>query len=217
MIKAYYPGHAFYAEEEHNNFVDADDVWIVDPISGTRVFLNGWSHYGMVVSYVHKHAVQFAAVYDPSAATLYTAQRGKGAYRNGERISVHQTVSEKPKVVLSVSQAWNGADVTHDFVSGLDTFDVDSTPRSHAVNDCLVVSGEYDGVVALAKDSFPYFAGSLIVQEAGGYYTNIDCAESISFADRVFFGGNKRVWQGLKAHVEKLKIPLKLQTTLFNE
>ncbi len=71
-----------------------------------------------------------------------------------------------------------------------------------SINDWLVVCGKYDGVVCLAKDSFPYFASSLIIQEAGGFFTNIDGEKNIKASDRIFIGGNKNPYKQLMEIVE---------------
>lgn len=210
------PEHMFFAEEEHGDFIDAEDVWVVDPISGTRVLLEGLPHYGIVVSHVYRRRVQFAAVYDPSAEILYTAQRNKGAYRNGQKVSIQNKESKNKIIVLNISQAWKDSQVARELLSALHNFTVDATLRSHAVNDCLVAGGAYNGSISLTKDSFPNFATSLIVQEAGGQYTNIDGAENVNFSDRVFLCGDQKTYAKLRILLEKFTDAIKAQIEILH-
>lgn len=204
IIKEYNPKHEFYAEEENENFLDAEDVWVVDPISGTHVFINGLPHYGVVAAHIHNHEVQFAVVYDPSMNDLYTAYRNKGVYLNGQRIYIKEVTSEIPKVIFNLSLGWKDAASARKIFYELSDFELYRVAGSHAVNDSLVTCGKYNGVVCLAKDSFPYFASSLIIREAGGTFTNLDGEENIKPGDRVFIGGDKETYQKLKLIVGKI-------------
>lgn len=203
IVKEFNPKHEFYAEEENENFLEAEDVWIVDPISGTRVFIDGLPHYGIVAAHVHNHEIQFAAVYDPSMDDLYTACRNKGAYLNGQKIFVKNN-PEKPRVIFNLSLGWKDTANAKKILYELCDFEFYRVLGSHAVNDSLVACGKYNGVVCLAKDSFPYFASSLLIREAGGIFTNINGEENLKPSDRVFIGGNKETYQKLKSIVEKI-------------
>lgn len=202
IIKEFNPKHQFYGEEENENFLDAEDVWVADPISGTHVFIGGLPHYGIVIAHVHNHEVQFAAVYDPSMDDLYTAYKNKGAYLNNQKIFVKESGSEKPRIIFNLSLGWKDAASVKKFFNELSDFELYRVLGSHAVSDSLVACGKYNGVVCLAKDSFPYFASSLIIREAGGIFTNINGEENIKPSDRVFIGGDKKTYQKLKIIVE---------------
>jgi myo-inositol-1(or 4)-monophosphatase len=196
------PAHAFYAEEENQDFSDAEDVWAVDPISGTRFFILGLPHYGIVAAHLRRGVAQFAAVYDPSMDELYTATRNGGAFLNGEKISVAPPGRDPPKIVFDLSSGWPDAVLAQRMLAALSTFDLYRLAGSHAVNDGLVARGKFHGLVCLAKDSFPYFATSLIVQEAGGLFTNLAGDASIKPTDRVFVGGEPQTYRRLMTVVE---------------
>lgn len=204
LIKEFNPRHEFYAEEENKDFLDTQDVWVVDPISGTHVFIDGLPHYGIVVAHVHNHEVQFAVVYDPSMDDLYTAYRNKGAYLNGKRISIKNAPSGVPKIIFNLSLGWKDTASARKIFYELSRFDLYRVLSSHAINDSLVACGKYNGVVCLGKDSFPYFASSLIIKEAGGVFTNIDGEENIKPSDRIFIGGDKETYRKLELVIEQI-------------
>src|SRR3989338_5673702 len=62
LIKTFGPDHKLFAEEEHDFLEASDNLWVMDPISGTSVFMRGMPHYGIVVSHVVKGQVKFAVV-----------------------------------------------------------------------------------------------------------------------------------------------------------
>ena len=73
-------------------------------------------------------------------------------------------------------------------------FEVEKSYYSYAFDYCLVARGLIDGVISLTKDSFPEFAGSLIVKEAGGIFTNKKGNQALEETDRVFVLGNKDIY-----------------------
>jgi myo-inositol-1(or 4)-monophosphatase len=204
IVQRHDPAHAFYAEEENQDFCDADHVWVADPISGTRFFINGLPHYAIVVAHLHKGVAQFAAVYDPSMNDLYTAFRGRGAFLNGERISVAEADPDNVRVLFDLALGWHDAAAARKMFGALGAFDLYRLAGSHAVSHGLLACGKFHGVVCFAKDSFPYFASALIVSEAGGVFTGIDGSANIKPTDRVFIGGEPQTYRKLKALVDQV-------------
>jgi myo-inositol-1(or 4)-monophosphatase len=186
IIQSFGPEHVLFAEEEHAVFAESNQLWIVDPISGTSSFLKGEPHYGIVVSHVVHHETVFAAVYDPSVDELFTAYKGKGAFLNDKPIYVN----EHAPCLFRVSQVYpaNVMERLGSILSPL--YEVKTEVGSLAVSYCQVARGKYSGVVSMTKDSFPEYAGAFIVKEAGGVFTNIKGEENFSPTDRFFIGGD---------------------------
>lgn len=207
IIKSYGEGHTVYAEEENQELLDAENVWILDPISGTNTFIKGLGHYAVVAAHLYQRKVKFAAVYDPSMDELFTAQHGKGAYLNSKRIIVSQQTTNTPTIVFNRTLASHNPETASQLWNNLDKLGkVYRNTNSFAVNYCHVACGRYDGVVTMSKDTFPEFAGSLILREAGGIFTNLKKQENFKHDDRVFIGGNKenyaRLFQIVKETTE---------------
>ncbi len=191
------PGeHKFFAEEEHNNFVDSDSIWVVDPISGTKLFIEGKKNYAIVASHVSKGKVDFAAVYNPSSDKLYVANE-EDVTINGKKLKNSQKFGKR--IIFSPSYAWKDKDQLARIEERLkQKYEVFPSQGSFAVNYCLVAEGEYDGVVSLTKDAFPEFAGCFIANSTGGICaTNISGNKDISPNDRVFVCGSKQNYQDL--------------------
>jgi len=203
IIKKHCPKHEFYAEEENEDFSKAKDIWVADPISGTKTFIQGLPHYGIAIAHTKNNAGLFAAVYDPSVNELFTAFKGKGAFLNGKKISVSKN---KSKIIFNLSYAWKDEKSGNQMSEELETFKTSRNKNSHAVNLCYVACGRYDGTVSFCKDSFPMFAGSVLIQEAGGILTNSKGQSNFSHKDRVFIGGNKETYKKLMKALSKVKL-----------
>jgi myo-inositol-1(or 4)-monophosphatase len=151
-------------------------------------------NYGIVIAYTKNKIVQFAAAYDPSVDELFTAYIGKGAFLNGKKISVSK--GDK-KMIFNLSSAWKNQKRADELLTILSNFDLFRVRSSFAISLCHVACGRYDGIISLCKDSFPIFAGSLMIQEAGGVLTNERGDSIIDPIDRVFIGGNKQTYEKL--------------------
>ena len=84
------PDYGWLSEESEDGTarLSAERVFIVDPIDGTRAFINGektWSH---ALAVVENGAVVAAVVHVPMLGRTYTATRGGGAFCNEAAISV---------------------------------------------------------------------------------------------------------------------------------
>jgi len=162
----------FYSEEENYDFVEADSIWIADPISGTKLFIEGVGNYAIVVSHLTKGQVDFAIVYNPSADKLYIAEKDKEVLINNQPIS--NIVSNKRKLIYAPSYGWKDVDQANKLRELLEQeYELYPSQGSFAYNYCLIAEGLFDGVVSLTKDAFPEFAGLFIANETGLIATNI--------------------------------------------
>lgn len=94
-----YPAHGFIGEEDTvaNNSIAPDIVWVVDPLDGTKNFLNGIPMFACSIGVLYKGIPLLGAIYLPwlglETDTVLHASRGNGAYIGNTRISV----SKEPK------------------------------------------------------------------------------------------------------------------------
>lgn len=186
----------FYAEEENDNFIEAESVWVADPISGTKLFIQGLKHYAIVASHMTKGKVDFSVVYDPSVDKLYTANKEEGVFINNSKINVPNT--NKNRIIYAPSYGWKDLEQVEELRKNLEQkYEIYPSQGSFAINYCLVAEGLFDGVVSLTKDAFPEFAGCFIANEAGLKATNIYGNKDILPSDRVFVCGNKHNYNDL--------------------
>ncbi|MFN8392267.1 MAG: inositol monophosphatase family protein [Bdellovibrionota bacterium] len=92
IVRSRFPDHTILAEESSPVFEQAEDylgpLWIIDPIDGTTNFAHAHHHVGVSIAFADRGVAQAAVVHAPFLGETFTAVRGKGAFRNGDPISV---------------------------------------------------------------------------------------------------------------------------------
>ena len=83
------PGAHFFCEElDERDRLDAEQLFIIDPIDGTMNFVHGFHHSCISVAYAERGEVLLGAIYNPYMDELFTAIAGRGARLNGKTIRV---------------------------------------------------------------------------------------------------------------------------------
>ena len=83
-----FPEDGFLGEERGLRNPDAAALWVIDPIDGTHNFLTGIPFWCVSVGLVVAGELVLGIIYDPSAAELFSARKGGGAFVNGRPIKV---------------------------------------------------------------------------------------------------------------------------------
>ena len=162
------PGYGWLSEESEDGTarLSTERVFIVDPIDGTRAFINGEKTFSHALAVVENGQVVAAVVHVPMLARTYTATLGGGAFCNGAAITVSQksemdgatVLSRKPDLKPEHWLAPHG--LKHNFRPSL------------AYRLCLVAEGRFDAMLTLRPAwEWDVAAGDLIVREAGGVAT----------------------------------------------
>ena len=85
-IDATYPGHGVLGEEFGSRDLDAEWVWVVDPIDGTRQFAAGLPNYGILIALCHRGRPVIGVICQPMLGDVYLGIVGQGAWLNGAPI-----------------------------------------------------------------------------------------------------------------------------------
>ena len=89
-IKRDFPNDGIISEETGESNIEAEHVWIIDPLDGTLNFSKSIPAYTVLIARARKGVVELAVIYDPIHDELCFAERGEGAYLNGVRIECSQ-------------------------------------------------------------------------------------------------------------------------------
>ena len=96
-VKKRFPNTCVLGEEK--SFGDSNYAWVVDPIDGTSMYSCGVLTFCFSLALVHDGEVILSCVADPNSSSLYTAVKGRGAYKNDKRIYVNSyTLTDKRSV-----------------------------------------------------------------------------------------------------------------------
>ena len=90
LLRDEYPDFGILAEESQPVEAASAYTWVVDPLDGTRNYANGIPHFCTVVALSYEDQPVVGVTYDPVRDDLFTAQKGQGAFLNGERLSVSE-------------------------------------------------------------------------------------------------------------------------------
>ena len=171
------PDAHFYCEEmNEQDRLDAEQLFIIDPIDGTMNFVRGFHHSCISVAYAERGTVRVGAVYNPYVDEMFTAIQGQGAKLNGRPIHVAE-VGLSESVVCFGSAPYNPelADETFSLVRAVFDASLDIRREGSAALDlCTVAAGRAGLYFELRVSLWDYAAGALIVDEAGGQCCTID-------------------------------------------
>ncbi|RMF86294.1 MAG: inositol monophosphatase, partial [Nitrospinota bacterium] len=95
-LKSHFPDHTMLAEEGVADEETGVPCWIIDPLDGTTNYAHGLPFFAVSIGLEWAGTMRVGVVYSPPLAELFVGVRGKGAYLNGQKLTVSavQTVKE---------------------------------------------------------------------------------------------------------------------------
>lgn len=145
-------------------------VWIVDPIDGTRAYLDGREDWSVSAALVEDGRPLLGVVFAPATDELFFAQRGGGAMRNGQRVTASKGAA------FDVSRMV-GPRFLLDRVRGSTTSDHGFKIGSLALRLSRVAEGQLDAAFAGGNSrDWDLAAAHLLIEEAGGAMTTLQGA-----------------------------------------
>lgn len=149
-------------------------LWVVDPIDGTNNFINGLPHFALSAAYICHGRSQLGVIFNPVTQELFYAERGHGAFLNGQRLPLRRV--SKP-----LSEAIAGVEVKYlrsgKLASRMHTLSPVGSQRSMGCSTldwCYLAAGRYDVYVHGGQKLWDYAAGALIYEEAGGNLATLE-------------------------------------------
>jgi myo-inositol-1(or 4)-monophosphatase len=89
-LQAAYPGHSIVGEEGGERAGSSEYRWYVDPLDGTTNFAHGFPVYNVTLALEYKDELIAGVTADPTRDEIFSAERGGGAFLNGQRIHVSE-------------------------------------------------------------------------------------------------------------------------------
>lgn len=173
FILARYPDHQFLGEEDLCRGGSAPQRWIIDPLDGTSNYVHGFPYYAVSIAVECDGELVAGAVYDPNRDELFSAARGAGATRNGERIEVSspRALSQALCMASLPMRASRTDPPVERFLKLLEAAQHVQRTGSAALNLCGVACGRVDAFWSTSLMPWDMAAGVLLVREAGGQVT----------------------------------------------
>ena len=103
-----FPDHTILSEESGKDLPERGPVWVVDPLDGTTNFAHGYPVFSVTLALLVDREIELGVIYDPLRDETFWAQRGQGAWRNGQGIQV-STTAELGRSLLATGFAYDRA------------------------------------------------------------------------------------------------------------
>ena len=196
-LREAFPRAAILAEEGGATAGTSDERWIVDPLDGTTNFAHGYPIFCVSIAYERAGEILAACVYAPALGELFAAERGAGATRNGERISVSRI--ERLGDALTCT-GFHPADFERNgrcFEAVSHRAQAVRRDGSAALDLAFTACGRFDAFWEFDLAPWDVAAGWLLVTEAGGRVTRVD-GRAHAVDARSILASNARVHDELR-------------------
>jgi myo-inositol-1(or 4)-monophosphatase len=176
-IQGVFPDHEFLGEEGHRAPAEAEHLWVIDPIDGTRNYSYGIPFFCTSIALARHGQPVLGVIYNPNLKETFHAELGKGAYLNGRPIHVSRKIALED-AILSLSfvpaRQVDNARVALPMLARLQPA-VESVRSmgSAALHLAYVACGRFDVGFQDSVHVWDLLAGVLLVQEAGGVATDL--------------------------------------------
>jgi len=175
------PEYGFWGEESGQS-ADQSARWVVDPIDGTHSFSRGQYFWSISVALEIDQELILGAVYAPALNDYYTAEKGKGAWKNGLPIAV-STESNLADAMVATGFACLRSYLTDNNLERFGRIAQRTTGQrrfgSAAMDLCLVADGQVDAFWEQELNLYDVAAGALIAKEAGATVTDFQGNEGV--------------------------------------
>lgn len=204
IILERFPKHGFFGEETGRSNEDAEFLWLVDPIDGTKGFVRQYPFFSTQIALMHRGEIVLGVSSGTMMDELAWAEKGKGAWLNGKQLAI-STISDPVCAAVStgnlkslaISPGW--ADLGK-IVSLAD--------RIRGYGDFyhyhLLAAGKIEAVIESDVNILDIAALSIIVTEAGGVFTDLN-GEAVTLEIRSVLAANPELHEEylelLRGHV----------------
>lgn len=173
VLSREFPQHGFYGEETGQSALDAEYLWLVDPIDGTKAFVREYPMFSTQIALMHRGRLIVGVSSAPVYGELAYAEIGKGAWLNDQPLKVSEidaiencAISAGNLKTLAKSEQWSN-------YGGL----VARANRIRGYGDFLhyhlLAAGKIDVVIESDVNILDIAALAVIVEAAGGKFTDL--------------------------------------------
>jgi len=190
-IRAHWPSHDVIGEEGARIETGGDYRWYVDPLDGTTNFAHSFPVFCVSLGLAFRGKRKAAVLYDPTRDELFAAERGKGAFLNGQKIEVSNTSKLAQSLVATGFPSHKRHKNPNIYFYHQLTLRTHGVRRagSAALDLASVACGRFDGFWEFNLNAWDTAAGILILEEAGGNVTGFQ-GQALEITDRDVVASN---------------------------
>ena len=183
ILKDAYPNHGILAEESSPSGPDGDPpehLWIIDPLDGTTNFIHGFPQYAVSIAHSKNGIIEHAVIFDPNTNELFTAARGGGAFLNERRIRVSKR-QKLADALLGTGFPFRQFEHVETYIAMFRELTQKTAgirrPGAAALDLAWLACGRLDGFWEIGLAPWDMAAGTLLIQEAGGFVADFEGAD----------------------------------------
>ncbi len=170
-IERAYPAHGIRGEEFPATRPDAELVWIIDPLDGTKEFIQGLPLFGFLLALCHRGRFILGLAEQPVTRDRWLGAAGHGTRHRGEKVTTRRCPA-LAEATLSIMGYDSFCRAHHDRLSP-----IGAAAKARIIADSfyvfgLVAMGRVDAIVSAGFALHDYAALDVIVREAGGEVTD---------------------------------------------
>ena len=173
LILDRFPEHGFFGEETGSSRQDAEYLWLVDPIDGTKAFVRQYPFFSTQIALMHNGEIILGVSSGTMMGELAWAEKGRGAWLNDEPLNVSAIADPDLAAVstgnlrsLANSPGWGNLGAI-----------LGRADRTRGYGDFyhyhLLAAGKIEAVIESDVNILDIAALSIIVREAGGVFTDL--------------------------------------------
>ena len=171
LIEAAYPDHGIIGEEYGTVRGEAEFVWVIDPIDGTRSFVAGLPLFGTLIALAQDGQAIMGVIDHPALGERWVGAKGRQTTLNGNPVSTRACGSlGEATLYCTAPEMFEGRDA--------ELFD-QARNQAHVIRhstDCygyaMVASGFGDLVIEAGMSTYDYMALVPVIEGAGGVITD---------------------------------------------
>ncbi len=174
VLKSYFPDHGYYGEESAIERPDADYLWLIDPIDGTKSFIRNYPIFSTQIALMHGGELILGVSSASEFGEFGSAVKGAGAELNGVALKVANTDQLAKAIVSTGNIKTLSRGPRWAVLAQL----LQAANRTRGYGDFyhyhLLAQGSLDLVIESDLNILDIAALTVIVREAGGVITDLD-------------------------------------------
>jgi len=168
-----FPDDGWLSEEtvDTSDRLNKSRVWIVDPLDGTKEFIEGVENFSISIALVNNNSPVVGVIFNPATNEMFSCQKNKGVYFNGKKVNISsQKKIKQSSILVSRSELKRG-----EWEPYRNSFKSIQPIGSVAYKLAMVSAGISDTFATVApKNEWDICAGDCLVKEAGGVMRTIN-------------------------------------------
>jgi len=197
LIKAQYPAHGVIGEEHGRDRPDAEFVWVLDPIDGTKSFITGRPTFGTLIALLQQGRPVLGIVDHPALAERWVGASGRPTLMNGKPVRT-RACPELAQAALSASSPHYFRDSAGPAFERMRLAARQTLYSADCYAYGMVASGWSDLHVDAKMDIYDYLAAVPVIIGAGGVMTDWQGQPlTMNSSDRVAASGDPRLHEAV--------------------